>query len=1113
MSTTHREKLKEIRTFPSLIKYLRDDMNWPIEGDSFEEITFDYTPEELGIDFKNAVKIEEIKRLRPLSTKQPWGIFFVKFAPGPLPVVALRRILSRVALKKRASANSSERAAWKTDDLLFISNYGEGSERHITFAHFSQDSAKNDLPTLKVLGWDNLDTPLHLDSVSDQLTHTLSWPDDAENIEGWRKTWSSAFLLRHREVIQTSENLSIQLAHLARAIRDRIVSALTIETDSGPLTKLLKAFKETLVHDLNIKSFADMYAQTIAYGLLSARIANPKGATADELATQMPVTNPFLKELMETFLQVGGRKRKGGPNIDFDELGINEVVELLDDANMDAVIRDFGDKNPQEDPVIHFYELFLKEYDAEKRMQRGVFYTPRPIVSYIVRSVDELLKTSLKLPDGLADPITWGEMIKANPGMNAPKGINSKDFFVQILDPATGTGTFLVEVIGTIHETMCQKWKKQGKSEGEIITLWNEYVPKYLLSRIFGFELLMAPYAIAHLKIGIKLYETGYRFKTDKCVHVYLTNSLEHAEDDKKDSLEGILPALAHEAETVNTIKKSQSFTIIIGNPPYASTSSNLTDNLRKIVDPYRFVNGERIRERSMLQFEKNIQDDYIKFIAFSQSTLDAAGVGIMALITNHSYLDGPTLRGVRHNLLSRSSKCWLLDLHGNLNKGEVPPANTLNEPVFDIRQGVSILTCIKYPQYQPCTTPELYSVWGSRTEKYNFLSNHTLLSSPFERIQPETPYFFFIPPDLNGKSSEWDAWPSVAEVFSKRSTGTESGYDDLLVGFTRAEVKERVAQFSNPNTPKNQLSEEFDFTEGHAAELYSRRKELQSIKEEELLSFQLRAYDYRIALLRKNLLKTNSFNVMLDLSTDSPGLVTTRQTKEKFSAFAVKSFCGHKVTSSYDRGYVFPLFTRHQDALFQTKHSCINSKVLEHFKNIVVEKRIDDERLTHEVFAYMIAAMNSSSYASNYHAQLKRDYPHIPLLSNPELFHKLSELGRSLISIQLMESPTLNKYHAVFIGNRNKEIEKISFKDNTVWIDKSQTTGFKGIIEPIWSFQIGGYQVCEKWLKDRKDRKLSKDDIDHYQKILLAISETIRITSEIDKSIDKYGGWPKAFE
>lgn len=425
MPTDHRAALAKVKRFDQLIAYLRDAMGWPIARDSFEDVDdlfYDFTADELGIDLKTAAKIESIKRLRPLSPRQPWGIFFVKFEPKRLPVVVLRRILSQVALKKRASANSAERAAWAADDLLFVSNYGEGYERQISFAHFSQCEAKQDLPTLKVLGWDNLDTPLHLDAVAEKLTRNLAWPEDDADVEAWRKTWRAAFTLRHREVVTTSRDLSVRLAELARAIRDRIKTALAIETQTGPLTKLMKAFQGALVHDLDAGGFADMYAQTIAYGLLSARIADPHKKTADDFAGHMR-TNPFLRELMETFLKVGGRRGKtGGPGIDFDELGVSEVVELLDEANMEAVIRDFGDKNPQEDPVIHFYELFLKEYDAKKRMKRGVFYTPRPVVSYIVRSVDELLRTELGLENGLADTTTWGEMAKRHKGSQDPRG-------------------------------------------------------------------------------------------------------------------------------------------------------------------------------------------------------------------------------------------------------------------------------------------------------------------------------------------------------------------------------------------------------------------------------------------------------------------------------------------------------------------------------------------------------------------------------------------------------------------------------------------------------------------------------------------------------------------
>ena len=431
--------LASIRTFPQLVKYLRDELDWPITSDDFEDLTFDYTPQELGIDSKSAAKIQEIKRLRSLSLNQPWGVFFVKFEPKRLPIVALRRILSSVALKRRASANSAERKAWGAEDLLFISNYGEGDGRQITFAHFSQDPLKQDLPTLKVLGWDNLDTPLHLDHVADSLRDHLHWPQDETDVQAWRTEWRQAFGLRYKEVVTTSRALAIRLAQLARAICNRMSAALEIETEDGPLTTLMRAFRQALVHDLDAKDFADMYAQTIAYGLLSARIANPKAGTADDLAAQMPVTNPFLKELMETFLQAGGRRAEVGSavSLDFDELGVSEVIELLDHANMEAVIRDFGDRNPQEDPVIHFYELFLKEYDAKKRMQRGVFYTPRPVVSYIVRSVHELLQSEFGLADGLADTATWGEMTKRHERLTMPEGVKPADRFVTVLAKST----------------------------------------------------------------------------------------------------------------------------------------------------------------------------------------------------------------------------------------------------------------------------------------------------------------------------------------------------------------------------------------------------------------------------------------------------------------------------------------------------------------------------------------------------------------------------------------------------------------------------------------------------------------------------------------------------
>jgi len=1129
MPTDHRERLARIRRFDQLVAYLRDELDWPIGSDDFEELTFEYTPEELGIDPKNAAKIQEIKRLRPLTPSQPWGIFFVKFEPKRLPVVALRRILGRVVLKKRASANKAERQAWAADDLLFVSSYGEGDERRIAFAHFSKPADGHDLPTLKVLGWDNLDTPLHLDDVADKLRQYLAWPADEGDVTAWREHWRAAFTLRHREVITTSKQLSERLAELARAIRDRIKTALAIETETGPLTSLMKAFQTALIHDLDEAGFADMYAQTIAYGLLSARITNPKNRTADDFAAHLR-TNPFLKELMETFLHVGGRRGKaGGPGIDFDELGVSEVVELLDHANMEAVVRDFGDKNPQEDPVIHFYEGFAKEYDPIDRIRRGEFYTPRPVVSYIVRSVDKLLRTEFGLEDGLADTTPWGEMAERHRNLKIPEGVSPNHAFVQILDPACGTGTFLVEVIDLIHKTMVEKWRREGRLELELNNLWNDYVPRQLLPRLHGYEIKMAPYAIAHLKIGLKLYETGYRFESDERARVYLTNALEPAQD-FSGRFEFAIPALAHEVREVNEIKRKQRFTVVIGNPPYAALSSNLTPELRRIVDPYRFVDGQQIRERSMLQFEKNIQDDYVKFFALVQAKISESSFGVCSLISNHSYLDGPTLRGMRWNLITHFRRCWFLDLHGNANKAEVPPGGVLDENVFDIRQGVAICV-LSLPPGRSRRSVQIADLWGSRKEKYHQLATLGVPRTGWHTIDPPPPYYFLVVPDSEEIGAEWEDAPSVCELFTKRSTGTETGFDSLLVGFTKEELRERIRCFAALQSSGQSQVAGFDVSKGHAAVLFGRRRELRAVCDEELRCFQLRAYDYRWAFLRKELLKTNSFNVMLDLGDGAPGLVTTRQTKEGFTAFAVGGFCGHKGISSYDRSYVFPLFTRNPGGLVKGTVTCLVPTILERFRVLSVQgshggMQWDDSALAFAVFHYTLALLNAPSYVARYGSRLRRDWPRVPFPSKVQLFVELAHLGKELAAVQLLDSPRLADFITTYTGPKNPVVGHVGWSDGTVWLNagkasareghratKPGTIGFHGVPEEVWNFHIGAYQVCHKWLKDRKGRTLSDDDIAHYQKIVVALSETVRIMNEIDEVIEAHGGWPGAFQ
>ncbi len=1117
------DTLRSIKTFEDLVVYLQDELDWPLEDYDFEDLTFEYAPAELGLKDEDAARVRTIRQLRPLVYDQPWGIFFVEFERKHMPVVVLRRILSHLVLKKRGSANRADAAAWETGDLLFISAFGDdgrggeyGDQREIAFAHFHQEAG--DLPTLRVLGWDGADTSLKLDHVARELSQRLCWPADPTDVDAWREQWAKAFRHRLGHVIRTSDALAERLAELARQIRGAALVLMAHESERGPLRQLHKAFQTALIHDLSEDSFADTYAQTVTYGLLTAAIqrTDPQGGRhdttlySDMLAEVVPITNPFLREMLQTFLQIGGQQ--GG--INFDELGIQDVVELLrgDETDLPAILRDFGNKTRGEDPVIHFYEHFLAAYDKQLKVQRGIFYTPQPVVSYIVRSVHELLQTEFGLEDGLASTVTWGEMAQRHAGLKIPEGTKATAPFVVILDPATGTATFLVEVIDVIHKTMTAKWRAQRLTEAQQRDEWNEYVKDHLLPRLYGYELMMAPYAIAHMKIGLKLSETGYRFGSIERVRVYLTNALEPPDERGQLAFAGWTPALAHEAQAVNAIKRWQRFTVVVGNPPYASISANLTPELRRIVEPYRSVAGRRIVERSMLQFEKNIQDDYVKFLAFSQARLRDSQAGVCALITNHSYLDGPTLRGVRWNLISEYPKSWFLDLHGNTNKGERAPIGKANENVFDIKQGVSIAIFLQNSWTRTEPQVRVGEVWGTRREKYQWMASATQTQGASTIVTPQPPFFHLIAPDGSERIPEWEEWPAIVDIFTKRSTGTETGFDELMLGFTELEIMKKVEVFFDSDTSHSTIARMFDVTEGHAAGLFARRSGVGNITEDEYKPFQLRAYDYRYAFLRKSLLKTNSFNVMLDLSSDSPGLVTTRQTKEAFAAFAVASFCGHKIISSYDRAYVFPMFTIDQDSLIPLQASCVARHVLLHFSKVCEHASAphdDEAKLTRVIFHYVLALLNAPSYSSQFGLRLTRDWPRVPLTTNHRLFRALAALGGELVSLHLMESPRLAEHITTWTGPALPVVEKPTYAGGTVWVDKAQTAGFRGVPEDIWNFHIGGYQVCEKWLKDRKGRVLSTEDIEHYQRVVVALHETIRIMGEIDAVIEEHGGWP----
>ncbi len=459
----------------------------------------------------------------------------------------------------------------------------------------------------------------------------------------------TAFFGQPALTVASAKDLAQRMAGMTRIIRDLIAGTFQHEKEHGWLHDWLAAFRGTLIPDMDEKQFADMFAQTLAYGLFAARVHAPPGKpfSREMAAFDLPKTNPFLRKL---FAEIAGVNMP-----DSIAWAVDDVVELLKHADMAEILADFGKGKGKEDPVVHFYETFLAAYDPKMREIRGVYYTPEPVVSYIVRSIDYLLKTRFNRRKGLADENTL------------------------ILDPATGTATFLYFVIDQIR----QKFAKQAGA-------WDDYVAQHLLNRVFGFELLMAPYAVAHLKLGMQLQATGYRFNSDQRLGIYLTNTLEEAAKKSEQLFAGWV---AEEANAAAEIKRDKPILVVLGNPPYSGVSANRGRWITSLLQNYREVDGQPLGEKKVW-----LKNDYIKFIRFGQWRIERTGHGILAFITDHSYLDSPTFRGMRQQLLRTFDETYILNLHGNAKRRESAPDGGADENVFDITQGVAIAIFVKSP-------------------------------------------------------------------------------------------------------------------------------------------------------------------------------------------------------------------------------------------------------------------------------------------------------------------------------------------------------------------------------------------------------------------------------
>ena len=1162
------EELARVNSFAKLVALLRDRLEWPIDEDyEFEDVIFEYEPQELGLKEEETAKVREIHQLRPLVTNQPWGVFFISFEEKQLSVTVLRRILRALVVKQRGGA--VDRQAWQKSDLIFAANFGKSGERELAFVHFSDGAATNDLPVMKVLGWNARDTKLHNDHVGHQLSKQLAWPDDPADVAEWRKQWLSAFEVRHREVITTSKELAKRLAALAIDIRATVNDLISREIEKGPLRTMLEAFRKNLIHDLDADGFADMFAQTICYGMLAARISKitPEDSSgclvADNMADMVPRTNPFLKELFANFLKLGGRDKDKA--LDFDELGVRDVVDMLNRANMDRVLEDFGNRNPRKDPVIHFYEDFLREYDSEQKVDAGIFYTPPAVVGFIVRGVDEMLRTEFDLPLGLADTTTWGELAARNDRITVPDHIDPDQTFVQILDPATGTGTFLVEVIDLIHKRMVERWQGKGMSKAEIKAAWNEYVPAHLLPRVTAFELKMAAYSIAHMKIGLKLVETGYTFGSDERAHILLTNSLQPPRDLDLDERARQV-AFAHEAERANEAKQCGCFTVVIGNPPYKGHSMNPSKMKGKltfageIIQRFFQVRGEPLGEKN----PKWLNNDYVKFIAFGMRQIEEAGAGVLGYITSNSWLDSPTFRGVRTGIFGSFPLVRVVDLHGHIKKHEKAADGSKDEGIFAIEEGTSIIIAAHLPTEVDIRQIDLLGKLGEDDDRNGkvFWLEASSLRSVTNEVTPLSPFFIITSSD-HDLLKEYSGFQSIATIQLTRNLGYQTHRDAFATDWDKVALEDRLRLGLDRQTEVGKVVEKIGLKQKDKSFLESLRDKARF--EELKRSIKLttyRPFDDRFCVMDGSVNDRSRATFIEKIDTSLILNVSRQQSVEGFRHLLVseKEAESCLVSNKTREGnYTIPLWLK-PDGKEEIRRANFAPAWLRSFAESVGAKFNDGiprgeqqsmgadyrhqkaEQIglldqpwdgrgdlekdfgPRDLFDWIYAILHAPSYRSRYAEFLKSDFPRIPIPKVRATFDALVPLGRRLVALHLLkpdDAPGLKAPEIRFAGTGVARVEKgyPEYKNGKVLINASRW--FEDVPKATWEFHVGGYQPCEKWLKDRSakggkkqsdGRVLTDDDILHYRRMVVALTETRRIMAEIDQVIDSHGGWPGAF-
>jgi len=886
-----------------------------------------------------------------------------------------------------------------------------------------------------------------------------------------------AFLELPPEKIRSGRRLAEIMGGKAHRIRDNVVQYLKEDDDkSAELLKIYEMMKKLLVHDLSEEKFADMYAQTLVYGLFVARYGDstPDTFSRAEARDLVPASNPFLRHFFDHIV---------GPNFDV-RLGyiVDELCEVFAVSNVQEIVhkhlRIQDQTNDTKDPIIHFYEDFLQEYDPAERKKMGAYYTPIPVVKYIVRQVDKILKEDFGLSGGLASTDTvqyhveTGQDLRHDRRTKAPTHQTLTVPRVQVLDPAVGTATFLNETIKFIYEGF------KGQ-EGR----WPGYVNDNLLKRLHGFELMMAPYTIAHLKLGMTLKETGVEKLNDR-LGVYLTNTLEEGVPQQPDLFSfGLAEAVSEESRLAAEVKSERPVMVVMGNPPYSVSSNNKSKWIQNLIADYK----KDLNERKI-----NLDDDYIKFIRFAEEMIAKNGSGVVAMITNNSYIDGTAHREMRKHLLQTFDKVYVLDLHGNTKKQETALDGGKDENVFDIQQGVGIILAVKTGQEQVRLAEVYYAeLYGTRKSKFDDLSES---ASKFDKIEVTAPHYFYKPID-HSLIDDYGMGIALNELFLVGDSGVETQRDGFIIGDSPAIVKKRMNDLISLSDIELRVKYKLA-PDGRNWKVSTASADIGSaVEDNRIKPILYRPFDIRFTYYTGTTSGVAAWprrRTMSNMLFENIGLIYTRRvpvSKEAPYVFIsdLMASAGVIRSDSVTKDYEAPLYLYHDDG------TCIPNFVPTELSALTRE--LTTEPSPEDVLDYIYAVLHSPCYREKYKELLKIDFPRVPVPTQAE-FDRLVPLGRQLRELHLMKSPLLDSYDTTYPVAGDDIVEKVKYEDGKIWINDQQYFG--NVPEAAWNFYIGGYQPAQKWLKDRKGHNLPSDDLDHYQRIIKILLETNRIMKEI---------------